>query len=184
VIEALGYARSIRHCFVAGARALTLELHIDDGLNVIQTEALPAVLDLDVCESEAVLQGAGHLHSAVLVGRCRGAALGATPWRVGPWRPVPGGGLCWRLHLAQQPWWRNCVWSVDSGDQWLITRGSRLTAVAGCETPYGPGAEVTAARNVRRGWMWLGRRGQPHRPNRVRSWARWIAEAQISAGNN
>lgn len=61
MVEALGYARGIRHGLVAGARALTLELHIDDRLNGIETEAFPPVLDLDVGQSEAVLQRAGHL---------------------------------------------------------------------------------------------------------------------------
>jgi hypothetical protein len=74
MVEALGYARSIRHGLVAGARALTLELHIDDGLNGIQTEALPPILDLDVGQSKAVLESAGHLQRTMLAYR----ALGAT----------------------------------------------------------------------------------------------------------
>jgi hypothetical protein len=60
-IEALGDTGSFRGCLIAGARALSLELHFDSRFEGIETEALPAVLDFHVCESEAVLQCPGHL---------------------------------------------------------------------------------------------------------------------------
>lgn len=66
MVEALGDARGIRHGFVAGARALTLELDVDNGLNGVETEALPTVLDLDVSQSQSVLQRPGHLQHTML----------------------------------------------------------------------------------------------------------------------
>ena len=66
LVEALGDTRGIRHGFIARTRALTLELHIDDGLDGVQAEALPAILDLDVSQSKSVLQRPGHLQYAML----------------------------------------------------------------------------------------------------------------------
>jgi hypothetical protein len=79
MVEALGYARGLGHGFVAGAGALTLELHVDDRLNGVEAEALPAILDLDVGQSEAVLQRAGHLHRhRVSMASPRGRSHGET----------------------------------------------------------------------------------------------------------
>jgi hypothetical protein len=59
--------------------------------------------------------------------------------------------------------------------------GGRLTAaVADGETPYGPGAEVTTARNVRSRRKRLARRCRPHRPNRGRAGYKAVR----SAGNH
>jgi len=60
-IEALRDTGSFRGCLIAGARALPLELHVDSRFERVETEALPAMLDLYVGESEAVLQSPGHL---------------------------------------------------------------------------------------------------------------------------
>lgn len=73
MVETFRDARGVRHRFVAGARALTLELHIDDRLNGVQTEALPAIFDLDVGQSEAVLQRPGHLQRHNVSIDCPGA---------------------------------------------------------------------------------------------------------------
>lgn len=62
LVEALRDARYIRHGFVAGARALPLALGaVEDRLNGVEAEALPAILHLDVGQSKAVLQRPGHL---------------------------------------------------------------------------------------------------------------------------
>jgi hypothetical protein len=62
LIEAFRDARYIRHGFVARAGAFALALNtVEDRFNGIQTEALPAVLHLDVGQSEAVLQRSSHL---------------------------------------------------------------------------------------------------------------------------
>ena len=60
-VEALRDARSFRGGFVARARAFPLEFDVDLRLKGIETEALPAVFDLDVGQSKAVLQCPGHL---------------------------------------------------------------------------------------------------------------------------
>lgn len=61
LIKAFRHRRSVGHGFVAGARALPLELDIHPGFEVIEREILPSMLDLDIGQSEAVLQRAGHL---------------------------------------------------------------------------------------------------------------------------
>jgi hypothetical protein len=67
LVEALRDARDIGHGFIAGTRALTLQLPIDDGLESIEAETLPAILHLDVGQGEAVLQRARHLHRTVML---------------------------------------------------------------------------------------------------------------------
>ena len=132
MVEALGDARGIRHCFVAGAGALSLaQLHIDDGLNGIQTEALPAILDLDVGQSEAVLQRAGHLQSTMLAH----TGLGATHTErrtletCARRKTLLATSSCSAMveQLQEQ---------IGSGDQRLILSGSCLTAAADGETPW------------------------------------------------
>jgi hypothetical protein len=61
LVETLRDAGSLRHGLVAGARPLPLELYVDSGLEVVEREVLPSVLDLDIGQSEAVLQRPGHL---------------------------------------------------------------------------------------------------------------------------
>jgi hypothetical protein len=164
MVEALGDARGIRHGFVAGARALTLELHIDNGLNGIETEALPAVLDLDVGQSEAVLQRAGHLQRTMLA--C--TALGATDmerWTLETCarrKTLLATSSCSAMVMKLQFGGSQRRAEVDNF--WVdVSRRLQLAK------HHGPGAEVTAARNVRRGWKRLARRRQPHRPNRVKA---------------
>jgi hypothetical protein len=60
-VKALRDTGSFRGCLVAGARALPLELHFNSRFERVETEALPAMLDLHVGERKAVLQCPGHL---------------------------------------------------------------------------------------------------------------------------
>ena len=77
LIEALGDAGYVRHGFVAGAGALALALDtVEDRLNGIQAETLPAVLHLDVGQSEAVLQRPSHLKSTVSANKGEGLYIG------------------------------------------------------------------------------------------------------------
>ena len=121
MVEALRDARGVRHGLVAGARALPLllEFHINDGLNGIQTEALPAILDLDVGQSEAVLQRPGHLQSTMLAKTALGAADNET---------ADLGDLCPPKHFA-----RNFVWLGHGGAMAVsdVQRDQRLICSGG-----------------------------------------------------
>jgi hypothetical protein len=77
LVEALGDAGYVRHGFVAGAGALALALDtVEDRLNGIQAETLPAVLHLDVGQSEAVLQRSSHLQGTMLANEGEGLNMG------------------------------------------------------------------------------------------------------------
>ena len=60
-VKALRDTGSFRGGLVARARALPLELHLNSRFERVETEALPAMLDLHVGECKAVLQCPGHL---------------------------------------------------------------------------------------------------------------------------
>jgi len=61
LVKALRDARGLGHGLVARAGPLPLELNFDSRLEVVERQVLPSVLDLDIGQSEAVVQRPGHL---------------------------------------------------------------------------------------------------------------------------
>lgn len=69
LVEAFRYRRSGRHGLVAGTGALPFEFNVYPRLQVVERKVLPTVLDLDIGESQTVLQCARHLRTETGVRR-------------------------------------------------------------------------------------------------------------------